>query len=117
MKKIIFYLLLFVRFNKFLSFIKMNKKEIITLMFHRINNEKDILWPSMKPENFEKLIKLLKNNTKIISIDEIFSNSINKLEEFTGLNIDIGDESITRVNKSKTRFDFVKKSDMEKYII
>ena len=78
MKKIIFYLLLFVRFNKFLSFIKTNKKEIITLMFHRINNEKDILWPSMKPKNFEKLIKLLKNNTKIISINEIFSNSINE---------------------------------------
>ena len=78
MKKIIFYLLLFARFNKFLSFIKINKKEIITLMFHRINNEKDILWPSMKPENFEKLIILLKNNTKIISIRDIFSNSINE---------------------------------------
>ena len=46
MKKIIFYLLLFVRFNKFLSFIKINKKEIITFMFHRINNEKDVLWPN-----------------------------------------------------------------------
>ena len=57
MKKIIFYLLLSVRFNKFLSFIKINKKEIITFMFHRINNEKDVLWPSMRPKNFENYNK------------------------------------------------------------
>jgi len=78
MKKIIFYLLLFIRFNKFLSIIKINNKEIITLMFHRISYENNILWPSMKPNSFEKLIKLLKKNTKIISINDVFSNTINK---------------------------------------
>ena len=32
----------------------------------------------MRPDNFEKLIKLLKNHTKIISIEEIFSSKIYK---------------------------------------
>jgi len=80
MKKIIFYILWLIKFNKFLSIIKVNKKEIITLMFHRINYETDSLWPSMRPDNFEKLIKLLKNHTKIISINEIFSNKIREIK-------------------------------------
>ena len=78
MRKIFFYFLIFIKFYKYLSKIKVNNNEIITLMFHRINYENDSLWPSMTPDNFEKLMKLLKNHTKIISIEEIFSSKIYK---------------------------------------
>ena len=76
MKKIFFFILLFLNFDKFLSKIKVHNKEVITLNFHRINYTKDSLWPSMSPKNFEKLIKILKKNTNIISIEKIYSPEV-----------------------------------------
>ena len=68
--------MLLVRFDKLLLISKLKNQEIILLNFHRINPEVDLLWPSMHPKNFEKLIIKLKKNVNIISIQKIFSNSL-----------------------------------------
>ena len=73
MRKLFFKILYFTFLHKL--FFIINKKKIITLMFHRVNPDIDHLWPSITPSTFEKLIKLILKNAQIISINNIFQNN------------------------------------------
>jgi peptidoglycan/xylan/chitin deacetylase (PgdA/CDA1 family) len=48
-----------------------SSKEISVLLFHRVSNDSDALWPSMPIKSFEKLIKELNNSVDIISLKEL----------------------------------------------
>ena len=88
MKKKIFYILYLVNFHKFLIFLKKikNDKNLIYLMFHRIEPEFEGFWPALNKRNFENLILLLKKNTNIIDLKLINSklknNRINIIMTF-----------------------------------
>ena len=73
MRKLFFKILYFTFLHKL--FFILNKKKIITLMFHRVNPNIDHLWPSISPSTFENLIKLILKNAQIISIKNIFENN------------------------------------------
>jgi len=73
MKKSFFYILYLIKFHEILIFFKKitKDKNIISLMFHRIEPEFEGFWPAINKKNFENLILLLKKNTNIIDLKSI----------------------------------------------
>ena len=69
MRILVFKILYILYLHKFYLLFK--RKEIITLMFHRINYYNDLLWPALKPSSFNIFIKLIKKNFEIIPITKI----------------------------------------------
>ena len=54
-----------------LKLLRVNNKELVVLMFHRISDELDPLWNPMPIKKFELLMELLKNNTYVFPIEKI----------------------------------------------
>lgn len=50
-----------------------NDKAIAVLLFHRISNSTDLLWPAMPIKSFEKLLLKIKAKSEIISFSDLTS--------------------------------------------
>ena len=72
-RKLLFLFLYIIGVPAFLRRKMVNDREISILLFHRISNESDLLWPAMPIKSFEKLILKLKNTVEIISFKELKS--------------------------------------------
>ncbi len=75
-RKLLFFFLYIIGVPAFLRRKMANNREISILLFHRISNESDLLWPAMPIKSFEKLILKLKNTVEIISFNELKSLEI-----------------------------------------
>jgi peptidoglycan/xylan/chitin deacetylase (PgdA/CDA1 family) len=71
MRKIIFNILVDLGLSIGLRYLRVRNTEITVLMFHRVSNDYDTLWPPIPINTFEKLIKLLSKKTHIIPIEKI----------------------------------------------
>jgi peptidoglycan/xylan/chitin deacetylase (PgdA/CDA1 family) len=47
---------------------------IRNFLFHRVSEEKDALWPPMKPEHFKTVIKHLTKNFEVVSLEKYLEN-------------------------------------------
>jgi peptidoglycan/xylan/chitin deacetylase (PgdA/CDA1 family) len=72
-RKLLFFLLYITGLPALLRMKMVSKREISILLFHRVSNESDPLWPAMPIKSFEKLIFKLKNTVEIISFNELKS--------------------------------------------
>lgn len=47
---------------------------IRNFLFHRVSDEKDAMWPPMRPKLFERIIRLLVRNYQVISLEDYLDN-------------------------------------------
>jgi len=71
MRKLLFFILYNVGIPALLRRKMVSNREISVLLFHRISDYSDLLWPSMPIKSFEKLIKKLNESVEIISFTEL----------------------------------------------
>ncbi len=72
-RKLLFFFLYSIGLPALLRRKMVNSREISVLLFHRVSNESDPLWPAMPVKSFEKLLLKLKNTVEIISFKELKS--------------------------------------------
>jgi peptidoglycan/xylan/chitin deacetylase (PgdA/CDA1 family) len=72
-RKLLFFILYHSGISVLLRRKLVKEKEIAVLLFHRISNNSDFLWPSMPIKSFEKLILKLQNTVEIFSFSDLYS--------------------------------------------
>ncbi|GAI17645.1 unnamed protein product [marine sediment metagenome] len=72
MKNIIFSLLYSLGIQNILCKYRIKNKEITVLMFHRVSNNYDRLWPPMPIKTFEFLMKEISKKTYVIPLEKIY---------------------------------------------
>jgi peptidoglycan/xylan/chitin deacetylase (PgdA/CDA1 family) len=89
-RKLIFFILYNIGIPSLLRRKMVNEKEIAVLLFHRISNHSDSLWPSMPVKSFEKLILKLNETTQISSFSDLKLIKNYPLKPITILSFDDG---------------------------
>jgi peptidoglycan/xylan/chitin deacetylase (PgdA/CDA1 family) len=69
-RKLLFFILYYTGFPALLRRKMLNNKEIAVLLFHRISDVSDPLWPSMPLKTFKHLIEKLNKTVSILSFSE-----------------------------------------------
>ncbi|HRG58320.1 MAG TPA: polysaccharide deacetylase family protein [Bacteroidia bacterium] len=70
-RKLLFYILYYSGISIILKRQLHSNKEVSVLLFHRVADYSDHLWPAMRVDIFEKLIMTLNKNVEIISFSEL----------------------------------------------
>ena len=70
-RKLLFFILYYVGLPALMRRNMVKHKEISVLLFHRISNNSDLLWPSMPVKSFEKLIKKIGHCGEIVSFSDL----------------------------------------------
>ena len=71
MRNLIFSLIHNLGIPKILRKCRIKNKEITVLMFHRITDEYDPLWPPMPIKSFKRLLKELSTKVHIVPLENI----------------------------------------------
>ena len=71
MRDLIFSLMHDLALPTFLRILRVRNREITVLMFHRISDESDPLWPPMPVASFKRLMKELSEKTCVVSLEKI----------------------------------------------
>ena len=70
-RKLLFFILYNAGFPAIMRRKMVNDKEIAVLLFHRISDSSDLLWPAMPIKSFEKLLLKIKAKSEIISFSDL----------------------------------------------
>lgn len=89
-RKLFFFILYYIGAPAILRRYLVQDKAIPVILFHRISNHSDKLWPAMPVKSFEKLIIKLKQSVEIISFSDLNSIKTYPLKPMVILSFDDG---------------------------